>query len=195
MVALSRMKRGHLICTALTICDAHMNITTLVLDTDMIFEKRRRCLMTERFSWTTQLLDGRGLELPPVQQEGMLCLCSPVTGCVSAGVWSTAPELTEVHETPLHRTWTAAQRREQIVIIGLLSSQPIKHSVSPSCFQSSNSNQSSYPTSSDRVTTWICYGFYFFLFKNIQDLVDHFSLLYSVNLVSLESLGSPLKSK
>lgn len=69
-------------------------------------------VLSWRPCWTRQRPGGRVLELPLVRQEEMLCPCSPVTGCVSAGVWSTALEQTEVHETPLHRTWTAAQREK-----------------------------------------------------------------------------------
>lgn len=65
----------------------------------------------KKISWTRQLLGRQVLEQPLVQLEEMLCLCSPVTGCVSAGVWSTALEQTEVHERLLDRTWTAGQRR------------------------------------------------------------------------------------
>lgn len=47
---------------------------------------------------------------PPAQREETLCPCSPVTGCVSAGVRSTAPGRTEGRGTPLHRTWEETRR-------------------------------------------------------------------------------------
>lgn len=67
---------------------------------------RRRCVAGLTDMWLTRrLLGPQALTLPPVQQEERLYLCSPATGCVSAGVRSTSLEQIKVHETLLHRTW------------------------------------------------------------------------------------------
>lgn len=104
-------KREHLLYTFYFQCYLKIDIKTspwLCCD----IWKWQLCLMwiTEEILGTRQLLDGRALELPLAQQVAILCLCSPVTGCVSAGVWSTALEQTEVLGTLHHRTCTWGSR-------------------------------------------------------------------------------------
>lgn len=54
--------------------------------------------------------EGRARASPPARREGRLCLCSPATGCASAGVRSTAPGRTAGRGTPRHRTWEETPR-------------------------------------------------------------------------------------
>lgn len=56
--------------------------------------------------------EGRAPASPPLQREETLYLCSPATGCVSAGALSTAPGRTEGRGTPLHRTWETTRRKD-----------------------------------------------------------------------------------